>query len=279
MTTSQKLEVQEHINVIRELFLTFRENLRKIRNLKLPRCRWAKNSWHKWENILKEDLLVFSDAAGKKGQLGFYCVAAYHRVIYRPLPGTAENLVATQLSKACTKIAKLNYTLPKRELSSILEATQVATTAAEALGIPTTEVALYTDSNVSWNQIQNACDGQETLKTEVNNICEKILSDFPGDQFHFCPGHLNPADHGTRLADSTTESLLDGGSKWWELGESFHPLKPRFQHSKLELPKYDFSEEDNDRLINLETVNIINGVDELSEGTLFPQFLQYIHQK
>ncbi|KAK6031060.1 zinc knuckle [Ostertagia ostertagi] len=145
------------------------------------------------------DLHVFTDASSTA-----YCATAY--VVHRRknAPPTALFLMSK------SRLAPLNkaITIPRLELAALMIGAKLTTYLAEQLDITITRKFLWTDSDVTLRWIK----GNKELPIFVRNRV-KIIQDNTSDVIvRHIPGHLNPADIGTRGA--TTQELLDSSRRW-----------------------------------------------------------------
>ena len=154
----------------------------EIENLNLPRKYWPVDFIPS-----KTALHVFCDSSER----------AYAAVCYLRVESTSGQ-VHTSFIMSRSRVApsgKKSISLPRLELQAAVLAVRLANTVQEEIDLKFESVQFWSDSNIVLQYIGN---DKRRFKTFVGNHIAEIRATTEPDQWHHCPGTLNPSDLATR---------------------------------------------------------------------------------
>ena len=155
----------------------------KLQTVSIPRCLFAAN-----KEVRSVQLHAFSDASEKA-----FATSVYLRVEYK----TDE--VDVRFIAAKAKVSPIKaQSIPRLELLGACLMSQLVGTVKPILeaelGIQNIETYYWVDSMAALCWIKNA----KVWKQYVQNRVDQILKLSSKEEWHFCPGPLNPADFPSR---------------------------------------------------------------------------------
>ncbi|CAB3251377.1 unnamed protein product [Arctia plantaginis] len=165
-------------NLLRE-WMTYRQNLPSLENMKIP--RWMNTS----NNLFTRELHGFADASK----------LAYAAVVYLRVMDEVGN-VHISLIASKTKVAPLKQvSIPRLELCGAVLLSKLMVEVAEVLGIHKDNLHAYTDSEVvlAW-----LYQHPSRWKTFVANRVSEILTTLDTQHWHHVASKENPADCASR---------------------------------------------------------------------------------
>ena len=182
----------------RRKYEVFMAELAKLQNVSIPRCYFLKGK--KVKNV---QIHGFSDASESA-----YAGVVYLRTEYE----TGEVQVRFVTSKAKVSPIK-KQTIPRLELMGAVVLSNlvdtVKNTLQEELGQGSIETHFLVDSVATLCWVKN----NKPLKQFVRHRVQKILELSSREEWHFCPGSLNPADLPSR---GIYGKNIGANKVWWE---------------------------------------------------------------
>ena len=178
-------------------FNLFLSKLKKLRNVRIPRCYFSQN------DVVHYELHGFSDASEKA-----YACVVYMRTEY------SNGFVDTRIVASKARVAPIKKpTIPKLELMGALLLAQLMNTIREVLvdelQTTTMERNYWVDSIATLCWIQNCRPWKQFVRHRVQQIRELSSKEAWG----FCPGSLNPADLPSR---GQYGKDLSKNTFWWK---------------------------------------------------------------
>ena len=205
-------------------------DIRKLKRVHIPRCLFEAN-----KVVRSVQIHAFSDASEKA-----YATSVYLRVEYE------TNEVDVRFITAKAKVSPIKaQSIPRLELlGACLMAKLVDTikcTLEAELDIGNIETFYWVDSTAALCWIKNV----KVWKQYVRHRVDQILQTSSRDEWHFCPGTLNPANFPSRgrVGPSLSENNI-----WWE-GPLFLKLPSQ------EWPKQDHNESSSQEAMREGVVN------------------------
>ncbi|XP_038153297.1 uncharacterized protein LOC119791326 [Cyprinodon tularosa] len=165
----------------KELWDKWRESLKELQNLKIPRPYTRVSP----SDAQRKELCVFADASDK-------AIAA---VAYLRITDAEGNChIGFVLGKA--RLApRPEQTIPRLELCAAVMAVEMAEIIAAEIDIKCDAVTFYTDSKVVLGYIYN---DKRRFYVYVTNRIQRIRRSTQPQQWHYVSTERNPADHATR---------------------------------------------------------------------------------
>ena len=172
------------------------EDLKHLKMWKIPRS-FVK---HSWDSAKDTELHVFCDSSEK----------AYGACVYIKI--TERDDIKTSLVMSKARVAPVKkVTLPRLELLAAVLGCRILRFTLRALELPSnTRYACYSDSQIALAWIKS---DTHKLKTFVANRVQEIQEKASPNNWHYCPGHENPADLLTRGIPAKT---LYSSKQWLE---------------------------------------------------------------
>ncbi|XP_033124561.1 uncharacterized protein LOC117122898, partial [Anneissia japonica] len=178
-------------------WISWKEQLRYLSNIKISRCYKAPNATGKVSSV---ELHHFSDASTSG-----YGQCSYLRLVHED--GTVR--VSLVMSK-CRVTPLKRMTIPRLELTAAMVSARIARILREELKYPNLVEPFWSDSKVALGYISNE---SRRFHVFVANRVQTIHNLSEPTQWHYIASEENPADIASR--GSSVEELLDC-DLWWQ---------------------------------------------------------------
>jgi len=193
---------------IQENWDNLKNDIPNLKNISVKRCFFNDN-----EVPEKVDIFAFGDASKIAYATAIY-VVGYHKNGQKTASLAFSRTRVTPLKLANS--SDKSQTIVRLELLAALLAARAAHHVRSAIehSVPVSKVDFFTDSMINLCRIHK---GPQKFKLWVANRLESILQLSTAEQWHHCPGPINPADLPSR---GLSAGELEQSSLWWK-GPSF----------------------------------------------------------
>lgn len=224
-------------DLLRE-WLSFREDLTNLRNVKIPR-------WMQLRETSQRELHAFADASG----------AAYAAVIYLRSVDI-DGKIHVSLVTAKTKVAPIEkqVSIPRLELCGGVLAARLLLEVSQLLNIPKQNLYAWSDSAVVLAWLKGLPNRWTTF---VSNRVSEIINIIDYDQWGHVTTESNPADCASR---GLQPSELSNHHLWWN-GPQW------LQHATIKSDKPEFSTHEEEKVIKAHCA-----VQEIEENFVWSKY-------